>query len=649
MLLFTENNCQNNFMRIPENKIEEIRTTANAVDIISEYVQLRKRGKNYVGLCPFHNEKTPSFTVSDEKQIFHCFGCHTGGNVFKFLMEYKKISFVEAVQEIAEQLGIPLEFQESAGYEEQQTEQETLYDINTEAAKYFLNNLLNDAEGEGARKYLGERNIKTQTIRAFGLGYTLRGWENFINFAKGKKIDLDRAVKLGLIGKSDDGRYYDKLPGRLIFPIFSPNGRVVAFAGRILDPIDKSLPAGKQGAKYINSPESLIYSKSKILYGLSFAKDEIRRLNKAILVEGYMDLISLYQSGIKNVVAVSGTALTDDQVQLLSRYTKDVVLLFDSDTAGIKASMRSIEVLLKQDMEVKIVSLPEGEDPDSYVNKFGKDKFDDLMKMAENFIEYQTRYYDSLGKLEDPASAAEAIRDLVKSLVLIRDELKRNLLIKNIAKKFNLREKLLETELNKIISKESKRRPPVVRTSEKERGEKEGLQRIIDEGKTDPLLYNLEKELIKLLFDGQKPIIGFISKNISAEEFIIEVHHQLANLVFENVGNEESISASNLIVKIRDEELETYVREITFEPHSISTNWEERNPGMTPEMILKRYTKDIVLKFKLFKIDQQIKENHNKIESADKEEDVMQWMVSNKELEEEKKVLKENFEEIEIE
>ncbi len=628
-------------MRIPENKIEEIRATANAVDIISEYVQLRKRGKNYVGLCPFHNEKTPSFTVSDEKQIFHCFGCHTGGNVFKFLMEYKKISFVEAVQEIAEQLGIPLEYQESAGYEEQQTEQEIFYDINTEAAKYFLNNLLNDEEAEGARKYLQARNLKTQTIRAFGLGYTLRGWENFINFAKGKTIDLDRAVNLGLIGKSDDGRYYDKLPGRLIFPIFSPNGRVVAFAGRILDPEEK-------GAKYINSPESLIYSKSKILYGLSFAKDEIRRLNKAILVEGYMDLISLYQSGIKNVVAVSGTALTDDQVQLLSRYTKDVVLLFDSDTAGIKASMRSIEVLLKQDMEVKIVSLPEGEDPDSFVNKYGKDKFDDLMKMAENFIEYQTRYYDSLGKLEDPASAAEAIRDLVKSLVLIRDELKRNLLIKNIAKKFNLREKLLETELNKIISKESKRRPPVVRSSEKEKAEKEGLQRIIDEGNTDPLLYNLEKELIKLLFDGQKPIIEYITKNISAEEFNIEVHHQLANLVFENVGDEELISASNLIGKIKDEELETYVREITFEPHSISTNWEERNPGMTPEMILQKYTKDIVLKFKLFKIDQQIKENHNKIESADKEEDVLQWMVSNKELEEEKKVLKENFEEIEI-
>jgi len=270
------------------------------------------------------------------------------------------------------------------------------------------------------------------------------------------------------------------------------------------------------------------------------------------------------------------------------------------------------------------------------------------MKIAENFIEYQTRYYDSLGKLNDAASAAEAIRDLVKSLVLIRDELKRNLLIKNIAKKFNLREKLLEAELNKIISKESIRRPNVVRPSEKEKAEKEGLQRIINEGKTDPFLYNLEKELIKLLFDGQKPIIKFISKNIDAEEFNIEVHPKLVGIVYEELNSSESLSASKLIAEIKDEELESYVREITFEPHSISTNWEERNPGMTPEMILQKYTKDIVLKFKLFKIDQQIKDNHNRIESADKEEDVLQLMVSNKELEEEKKALKENFEEIEI-
>ncbi|MEJ2194721.1 MAG: DNA primase [Ignavibacteriaceae bacterium] len=627
-------------MRISESKIEEVRASANVVDIISEYVQLRKRGKNYIGLCPFHSEKTPSFTVSDEKQIFHCFGCHTGGNIFKFLMEYKKISFVESVQEVAEQLGIPLDYYE-AGKEEEQSEQEVLYDINTEAAKYFLNNLLNDKESEGARNYLKERNVKTQTLRAFGLGYTLKGWENFINFAKGKGIDLDKAAALGLIGKNNDGKYYDKLPGRLIFPIFSPNGRVVAFAGRTMDPDEKA-------AKYINSPESLIYRKSRVLYGLSHAKDEIRRLGKAILVEGYMDLITLYQNNIKNVVAVSGTALTDEQVQLLARYTKDVVLLFDSDTAGIKASMRSIEMLLKLDIEVKVVSLPKGEDPDSYINKYGKDKFDDLLKKAENFIEFESRYYDSLGKFDDPSSAAAAIRELVKPLAIINDELKRNLLIKKIAKKFNLREMLLESELNKVLKSESKRKPAQVIISNKEKKEAEVLPEIVEKKKSDPVLYNLEKELIKLLFDCDRKVISFMSKNISADDFTIEVHRKLANIAFMEFKNNQSISASSLLESISDDELEAYVREIVFEKHSISSNWEENHPGTTPEMILYKYVRDIVLRFKLFKIDEQIKKNHERMESSETENDALQLMISNKELEKNKKLVKESFSEIKL-
>lgn len=627
-------------MRIPENKIEEIRSTANVVDVISEYVQLRKRGKNYIGLCPFHSEKTPSFSVSDEKQIFHCFGCHTGGNVFKFLMEYKKISFIEAVQEIAEQLGIDLEY-EQTGSEGQQSEQEIFFDINTETAKYFLNNLLNEKEAEVARIYLQQRNIKPQTIRTFGLGYSLRGWENILDFAKKKGIKPEDALTLGLLGKGSDCRYHDKLPGRLIFPIFSPNGRVVAFAGRKLD-------SSETGGKYINSPESIVYSKGKVLYGLSFGKDEIRRLNKAIIVEGYMDLISLYQSGIKNVVAVSGTALTDEQVQLLSRYTKDVVLLFDSDTAGIKASMRSIEILLKQNMEVKIVSLPEGEDPDSFVNKFGKEKFEALLKKAENFIEYQTRYFDSLDRFDDPATAADTIREVVKSLALINDELKRNLLIKSIAKKFNLREKLLEAELDKILAGMIKRKLPENRVPIKLISEEGVLPQIEELKKNNPVLYNLEKEIIVLLFEGERPVIKFIAGNIAPEDFLIEAHQVLADMVIEHAADNNSVIADKLIDGIKNEELESYIREITFEKHSISTNWEDRNPGITAAMVKHKYVKDIVLRFSTFKIDEQIKANHKRIESADNEEEVLQLMVSNKELEEEKKHIKEVFVGIEI-
>ena len=364
-------------MIIPENKIEEVRSAVNIVDVISEFVQLRKRGKNYVGLCPFHQEKTPSFTVSSDKQIFNCFGCHKGGNVFKFLMDLQNISFVEAVQDIAKRAGITLEFQESMPSEEQ-SEQEILYDINTMAARFFSNNLLQSLQGEIARSYFSDRNIKIQTQRIFGLGYSIPDWESFLKYAKENKIDLEKAQYLGLIEKNDRGGYYDKFRGRVIFPIFSPNGRVIAFGGRIMEKAENA-------AKYLNSPESIIYSKRRSLYGLYHSKDEIRRLDKAILVEGYMDLISLFQNGVKNVVASSGTALTEEQVKMLSRYTKNVVVFYDADPAGVKASLRSIELLVRQDFDVKIAELPKGEDPDSFINKYGREEFADISRMHRIF------------------------------------------------------------------------------------------------------------------------------------------------------------------------------------------------------------------------------------------------------------------------
>lgn len=622
-------------MRIPESKIEEIRNSVDIVDVISQQVQLRKRGKNFIGLCPFHSEKTPSFTVSEEKQIFHCFGCHTGGNVFKFLTEFHKISFVEAVQELAEQQGITIEFDKQE-FTEQQSEQEVLYDINTEAARYFLNNLLNDAEGEVARKYLHDRNIKTQTLRTFGLGYTLRGWENFINYAKSRNLNIDKCVQLGLIGKNAEGKLYDKLAGRLIFPIFSPNGRVVAFAGRVLDAKDT-------GAKYINSPESLIYIKGRILYGLSFAKDDIRRLDKAIIVEGYMDLISLYQSGIKNVVAVSGTALTDDQVQLLSRYTKNVVLLFDADVAGIKASMRSIEILLKQDMEIKIVSLPKGEDPDSFVNKFGREEFEELVKKAENFLEYETKYYESHGKFEDPSTAAEAIRDLVKPVALIDDELKRNLLIRNIAKKFNLREKLLESELDKQI-KQVKRFEKTDSKVLQNRKAEETISTLIDAvPEISPLLYNLEREIIKLLFEADRPVAELIFNYLHPEDFSNTLNRELFERVKDEFENEDNFSTSGLASVLKDERKETYVRELTFDKYSVSSSWEDRFPSITTEMTLMKFAKDTVMKFVVERIEKRIQSNRREIELTEDESKLLELMKSNNELEREKKRIREEL------
>lgn len=623
-------------MRISESKIEEIRNSISIVDLISEYVQLRKRGKNYIGLCPFHSEKTPSFTVSEDKQIYHCFGCHNGGNVFKFLMEYKKISFVESIQELAEQLGIEIS-PDDEGYTERQSEQEIFYDINTEAARYFSNNLLNDNEGEIARNYFQKRNIKPQTMRAFGLGYALNGWENLVNFLKEKNIDLEKALQLGLIGRNNDGRVYDKLPGRIIFPIFSPNGRVVAFAGRKLREDDS-------GGKYINSPESIIYIKGRILYGLSHAKDEIRKLDKAIIVEGYMDLISLYQAGVKNVVAVSGTALTDDQVQLLSRYTKNVVLLFDADTAGIKASMRSIEILLKRDFEVKIAALPKGEDPDSYVNKFGKDGFDEIIKRAENFLEYQTAYYEAQGMFNDPAKMAEAIRDLVKPIALVDDELKRNLLIRSVARRFNLREKLLENELNKALEFQKKQsRIQSQRIMKQEEIQSQTL--IAPEKKSVPnYFFNTEKELIRLMFENDKEVIDLIVHNINEDNLLVDLHKQIFKAVKNEFEAHDNLNPALLIAKFEDDETQSYLREITIEQYTISGTWLKDNPSVTEEIILKKYAKDLIIKYKQLQIDAQIAANVNAQENVDSEERLLELMKEKHELERQKKIVREELE-----
>ena len=622
-------------MRIPESKIEEIRNSISIVDVISEYVQLRKRGKNYIGLCPFHSEKTPSFTVTEEKQIFHCFGCHAGGNVYKFLMDYKKISFVEAVQEIAEQQGIEINYDDE-GFNEKQSEQEVLYDINTEVARYFSNNLLHDAEGEIARTYFQKRNLKVQTMRSFGLGYAHNGYENLVNFLKEKNIDLEKALQLGLIGRNNDGRVYDKLAGRIIFPIFSPNGRVVAFAGRKLREDDS-------GGKYINSPESIVYIKGRILYGLSHAKDDIRKIDKAIIVEGYMDLISLYQAGIKNVVAVSGTALTDDQAQLLSRYTKNVVLLFDADAAGIKASMRSIEILLRRDFDVKISTLPKGEDPDSYVTKFGKEAFDEIIKRAENFLEYQTAYYEAQGMFDDPTKMAEAIRDLVKPIALVDDELKRNLLIRNIGRKFNLREKLIEAELDKALDFQKKQnRLQSQRIFKKEEAQQESL--IPAEKKTiPPHFYNTERELIRLLFENNEEIIGLITYNIHEEDILVDIHRNIFEKVYFEYENRGSINPADLI-SLYDDDVQSYLRELTIEKYSLSNNWEDLNPSITQEMITKKYAIDLLVKYMQMHIDLQIAANVGAQENADSEERLLELMKEKHELERQRKSVREELE-----
>ena len=615
-------------MRIPEEKIEDVKISVSIVDYISGFVQLRKRGKNFIGLCPFHQEKTPSFTVSDEKQIFHCFGCHAGGNVFKFLMEFKNISFVESVQEVAEYAGITIKYDEAS--KEKDSKNEIFYDINHLAAKYFSSNLLNSKDGEIAREYLKQRRIKPQIQRLFGIGYSLPGWEQFLLYAKENNVDLELARMLGLIDTKDQKKFYDKFRGRLIFPIFSTNGRVIGFGGRVIEKKDKS-------AKYLNSPESPIYLKRKSLYGLFQAKDEIRKLNKALLVEGYMDLIALFQNGVKNVVASSGTSLTEEQAQLLSRFTKNVTVVFDADSAGLNAAERSIEIFIKNDFEVKLANLPTGEDPDSYINKHGKEKFDELILNSKNFLDFKIQKYEDQGMLDDVASQTKVIREIIKSISLISDELKRSILLKSLSKKFNLREKLIETELQKFVKAEerSKNFKKTAFDSKKE------LHKVYSDTlkKTNAIT---ERNILRLLFSADKEILAYIFDHINFDEIENPVIRDVFKTVHESY-NIDIFSTVSLMDKIEDEEVKMALRKLLLKDDAISSKWEDRTHDRAIEKDSMKYATETVKKFIVYKIDKKIDEVRNKISSSSDENELLKLLHENQELTDEKKIMLEEL------
>ena len=604
-------------MRIPEQTIEDVRQSADVVDVIGHYVQLRKKGRNFWGLCPFHGEKTPSFSVNQEKQIFHCFGCHTGGNVFKFLMEYKKLSYVEAILELAAEYNITIN-QEEPGDPREQSEKERMHDLNEEIARIFLDTLLKGTNAQHARDYFEKRNLKIQTIRSFGLGYAPTNRSFLVDYLSRTEEKTELAVKLGLIIKTDDGRLYDRFAGRIIYPIFSPNGRVIAFAGRTME-------TGTNAAKYVNSPESAIYTKGKVLYGLSIAKDDIRKLDSAIMVEGYMDLLALYQNGIKNVIAVSGTALTEDQVLLLSRYTKNVTAMFDADEAGLKASMRSVEILLKKNMNISIATLENNEDPDSYINKFGKEALQERLSKAVDFLEFQTSFYVSKGMLDDPQKSVETIRELLRPLALVDDELKRILLIKSLAEKFHLREKLLEEELQVILDKN--------KSSERSQPQ----QRSVPGRTTSPAtkapvtlatrFAPLERELIRILCEGEPDVIKMIKTYISVEDLANDPAKKIIGLIYKAIDNDENVSLSAIVDKLDDEELEREITMIAFDAYIVSDKWEELTPSPIRIVRLTRAAQDTIKRVKMLVIDQEIQALKTELNAGETDEHITDVMT----------------------
>ncbi|MEA3465069.1 MAG: DNA primase [Thermodesulfobacteriota bacterium] len=439
--------------RIPEDIIMQVREQIDIVDLISGYVELKHSGANHKGLCPFHNEKTPSFNVNSTRQIFHCFGCGVGGNVFSFLMRMDGIAFPQAVRRLAEQAGIDIPEDEPNAFELQRRKEREQFNRVYEIATTFYHQvLLNDPRAAQARGYIRRRGFDSDAVRRFRLGYAPSGWNALCEHLKQESIDPEQAKLLGLIRSGKEGRGdYDMFCQRLLFPIDDMVGHVVAFGGRVLD---DSLP------KYINSPESPLYHKSSVLYGLYQAKNEMRRQRKVVVVEGYFDHLALVQAGIEHVVATCGTALTGEHAKVLKRYVEQVVLLFDQDKAGQKACFRAMPVLLQAELQVMTLSLPEGDDPDTCVRREGFERFGERLDGARSAVDYHMEV--TLGAAGDNAEAkAQAINEILVMIRQVPGEIERDLHLASLAHCSGVAPDLLRRQLERtVVYQEPERRTP---------------------------------------------------------------------------------------------------------------------------------------------------------------------------------------------
>lgn len=404
------------------NETDNIKDRLDIVDVVGWFIPLKKQGRDYKACCPFHGEKTPSFVVSQEKQMFHCFGCGVGGDLFTFVMKYENIEFVEALEYLAEKAGVTLT---KGGKTNASGDKKAVLAANELAGRYYSNILFKSKDGQPGRDYIKQRGLLKEIIKEFGVGYALDQWDDLVKFARKHKISDDVLVTAGLaVKKAETGRVFDRFRGRVLFPIFDIQGRIIGFSGRVLD---SSLP------KYVNTPETPVFTKSKVLYGLNFSKKEILAKKKAIVCEGQIDVVSLHQSGIKNVVASQGTAFTSQQAKILKRYTDEVVLAFDADEAGLKAQLKGIETLLQEELSVKLIDMPKGEDPDSIISKQGKEAFLALVDGALPFFDFKLKVLLNQYDVTEDIGKTKIVAQMLESLKFIGGSVLRDKYIEKLS------------------------------------------------------------------------------------------------------------------------------------------------------------------------------------------------------------------------
>lgn len=609
---------------ISKETIDKVLETAHIEEVVSDFVTLKKAGVNLKGLCPFHNEKTPSFVVSPSKEIYKCFGCGESGNAVNFLMKHEQLTYPEAVKYLAKKYHIEIEEAlKTAEDSIAQHENESLFIISSFAQQYFSNLLFNTDEGKTiGYSYFKERGFNEDIIKKFQLGYSVDKWDAFTMEALGKGFLIEILEKSGLsILKEGKEEPYDRFRGRVIFPIHNLSGRVIAFGARILKDDPKS-------PKYVNSPETSIYHKGKGLYGIFFAKSSIKKEDNCLLVEGYTDVISLHQAGIENVVASSGTSLTEDQIRSIQRFTSNITILYDGDEAGIKASSRGVDMILEQDLNVKIVLFPDKEDPDSYVRRIGGTLFKQFIAdNAKDFVIFKTLLLSEDAR-KDPIKKAEAIQGIVETLSRISNHIKRSLYIKECSTILNISEEVLVREMNRVIIRKNKNSAPVL-------ADKTVSNYIKDEEKPGNYDYE-EQEVIRLLLSYPTQEIYFNikesgmsttqEKTYKAAQYIVE-ELKSSKITFENklytfIINEfeEHLSKGEIIdaqyfSNHQNPDISQLAGNIIALHHHLSENWDKKYDIHVPRETekLKYAIYSALSRLKVKQVKKMITENLNKI------------------------------------
>ncbi len=551
--------------RYSDEIIDEIRQSNDIVDVISQYVRLKRSGRNFFGLCPFHNEKSPSFSVSPDKQIFHCFGCGVGGNVFTFLMKIEGINFIEAVQMLAERANIVLPTLENNGDSAKEELKAKVYKVNEFTADFYHKNLYLPT-AKIAQEYVKKRKLSNETLKSFQIGFSGK-FDELYQELKKQGFQEKEILESGLVNKNERGQYIDRYRNRLMFPICDVRGRVIAFGGRVLD---DSKP------KYINSPENIVYSKGRNLFGLNVAKKG--DLKKILIVEGYMDVISLHQRGITNVVAPLGTALTEQQGWLLRKNSEQIILSFDSDEAGLTAKMRALEILQHMGCDIRILQMDGAKDPDEFIIKFGNARFLNLVDKALSVVEFKVKILKRNLNLENINDKIKILNEIAEIISKIDNTMEREIYIEKIAKEYEISKEAIYAEVNKLTYSNKKDEKVL------EKQKPTVLHKKNEETEVSEALKKRENTILSILLMGNENFYQIIKQNISAEDFKYNLNKEIAKKLYEEL--EKGNSNINSILDNMTEEEQNHITEIM----SIDYGFEDMEKAI--DDIIQSYQKD---------------------------------------------------------